>query len=376
MATVELQGLTKYYNKRRAVENLSMDIGDKEFLAVFGPAGAGKTTTLNLIAGIVTPNSGTVKIAGRDISGLEPADRNVAMVFESYALYPQFNVYDNMAFPLRSPKFRLPEDKVKERVTHHAKVMKIDHLLQRPIGALSNGQRQRTALGRALVRQPDLFLLDEPLSHLDAKLRHSMRAELKEMRTQLGTTTIYVTHDYLEAMSLGDRVAVVNEGQLLQLAPPDEVYFRPTSIDVAKFFGDPEVNVFDATLKSSNGSLGIQMLGENILLPLPADVAQVLNQKHTRRIRVGVRPPDIRIAPEGDKQAFHATIYSFEPLGTKSILTLKAVDGNFVRALVDGHLTFEMERRTQFRIDPHLLIIFDAESQRFLARSSEVSEEV
>jgi multiple sugar transport system ATP-binding protein len=375
MASVELQGLTKFYSKRRAVENLSIDIHDKEFLAVFGPAGAGKTTTLNLVAGIVTPNSGTVKLGGRDIGGLEPADRNVAMVFESYALYPQFSVYDNMAFPLRSPKFKMPEDKIKERVTHHAKVMRIDHLLQRPIQALSNGQRQRTALGRALVRNPDVFLLDEPLSHLDAKLRHSMRAELKEMRTQLGTTTIYVTHDYLEAMSLGDRVAVLNEGHLLQLASPDDVYFRPASIDVAKFFGDPEVNIFDATLKTSGGSqITIQMLGENIPLPLPADVVQILNEKHTSKIQVGVRPPDVRIAQEGDKQAFHATIYSFEPLGTKSILTLKAVDGTFLRALVDGHLVFEIDRRTQFRIDPHLLIIFDAQSQRFLARSTESSE--
>ncbi len=376
MATVELQGLTKYYNKRRAVEDLSLDIKDKEFLAVFGPAGAGKTTTLNLIAGIVTPNSGSVRIGGRDIDGLEPADRNVAMVFESYALYPQLNVFDNMAFPLRSPKFRLPEDKVKERVTHHAKVLKIDHVLQQPIQALSNGQRQRTALGRALVRQPDLFLLDEPLSHLDAKLRHSMRAELKEMRTQLGTTTIYVTNDYREAMSLGDRLAVLNEGRLLQLASPDDVYFRPASIDVARLFGDPEINIVDTTLKSSGGSISLQMFGENILVPLPTGVAQIINQKEAREIQVGIRPPDVRIASEGDKRAFHATIYSFEPLGTKSILTLKAVDGSFVRALVDGHLTFEMDRRAQFRIDPRLLIIFDAETQKFFARSSEPAKEV
>jgi multiple sugar transport system ATP-binding protein len=375
MASVELQRLTKFYNKRRAVENLSLAIHDKEFLAVFGPAGAGKTTMLNLIAGIVAPNRGTVKIGGRDISGLEPADRNVAMVFESYALYPQLNVYDNMAFPLRSPKFKMPEDKVKERVTHHAKVMRIHHLLQRPIQALSHGERQRTALGRALVRNPDLFLLDEPLSHLEAKLRHSMRAELKEIRTQLGTTTIYVTHDYREAMSLGDRVAVLNEGHLLQLGTPDDVYFRPSSIDAAKVFGDPEVNILDGKLKSSGGSqFSLQMLGENIPLPLPPDVVQVLNTRHPSNIQVGVRPPDVRIAPEGDKRAFHATIYSFESLGTKSILTLKAVDGSLVRALVDGHLTFEMDRRTQFRIDPHLLIIFVAESQRFLARSTESTD--
>jgi ABC-type sugar transport system ATPase subunit len=151
---------------------------------------------------------------------------------------------------------------------------------------------------------------------------------------------------------------------------------RPASIDVAKFFGDPEVNIIDAALKSSDGPLSIQMLGENISVPLPADVAQVLNQKHTRKIQVGIRPPDIRIASEGDKQAFHATIYSFEPLGTKSILTLKAADGNFVRALVDGHLTFEMERRTQFRVDPRMLIVFDSETQRFLARSTDAAEEV
>ncbi|MGA7393889.1 MAG: ABC transporter ATP-binding protein [Terrimicrobiaceae bacterium] len=376
MASVELQGLTKFYGKRRAVENLSLDIKDKEFLAVFGPAGAGKTTTLNLIAGIVTPNSGTVKIGGRDISGLQPADRNVAMVFESYALYPQLNVYDNMAFPLRSPKFRLPEDKIKERVTYRAKMMKIDHLLQRPIKALSNGQRQRTALGRALVRQPDLFLLDEPLGHLDAKLRQTMRVELKEMRTQLGTTTIYATHEYREAMSLADRVAVLNEGRLLQLASPDGIYFRPASIDVARLFGDPEINIADATLKSSGGSIALQMLGENILMPLPADVARIVNQKQTRKVQVGFRPPDVRIASEGDKRPLHATVYSFEPLGTKSILTLKAVDGSFVRALVDGRLTFEMDRRTQFRIDPRQLIIFDAETQKFVARSSEPVEEV
>ena len=163
----------------------------------------------------------------------------------------------------------------------------------------------------------------------------------------------------------------------MQLASPDDVYFRPASIDVAKSFGDPEVNIFDATLKSSGGSqISVQMLGENIPLALPADVVQILNEKHTSKIQVGVRPSDIHIAPEGDKQAFHATIYSFEPLGAKSILTLKAADGSFVRALVDGHLTFETDRRTQFQIDAHLLIIFDAQSQRFLARSAEFTEEL
>jgi ABC-type sugar transport system ATPase subunit len=376
MANVELLGLTKWYGKRRGVEDLSLTIADKEFVAMFGPAGAGKTTTLNLIAGIVTPNQGTVKIGGRDIDGLEPAERNVAMVFESYALYPQLSVFDNMAFPLRSPKFRLPEDRVKERVIQYAKIMKIDHLLNRQITALSNGQRQRTALGRALVRTPDIFLLDEPLSHLDAKLRHSMRAELKEMRSQLGTTTLYVTHDYLEAMSLGDRIVVIHEGHTLQIGTPNEIYFRPASTLVARLFGDPEVNLVNAIVKSKGTELELQMLGENVPESLPANVAQKLRQKTKEQVRVGFRPSDVRIVPDGNKNAFHGVVYSFEPLGTKSVLTVQAVDGTRIRALVDGHLTFEMDRRVQFSIEPHSLLIFDPDSQVFLGRSSQAAEAV
>jgi multiple sugar transport system ATP-binding protein len=375
MASVDLQGLTKWYGKRRGVEDLSLTIADKEFVAMFGPAGAGKTTTLNLIAGIVTPNRGTVKIGDRDIDGLEPAERNVAMVFESYALYPQLSVFDNMAFPLRSPKFRIPEDQVKQRVTQYAKVMKIDHLLDRQITALSNGQRQRTALGRALVRKPDIFLLDEPLSHLDAKLRHSMRAELKEMRSQLGTTTLYVTHDYLEAMSLGDRILVINEGRTQQLGTPKEVYFHPASTLVARLFGDPEVNLVDAIIKTKGGTdLQLQMLGENVTVPLPTDVAQILNRKRREKIRVGFRPSDVGVVSDGDKNAFHGVVYSFEPLGTKSVLTVQAVDGTRVRALVDGHLTFEMDRRVQFSVEPHSLLTFDPDSEAFLARSEQTAE--
>src|SRR3984885_12920221 len=375
MASVQLHGLTKWYGKRRGIEDVTLDIADQEFMTIFGPAGAGKTTTLNLVAGIVAPNRGGVRIGGRDVDGVDPAERNGASVFESYALYPQLTVFDNMAFPLRSPKFRIPEDQVKARVTQYAKVMKIDHLLDRSIQALSNGQRQRTALGRALVRKPDIFLLDEPLSHLDAKLRHSMRAELKEMRSQLGTTTLYVTHDYLEAMSLGDRIVVINEGQTLQIGTPKEIYFHPASTLVAQLFGDPEVNLLDATVKSKGGAeLQLQMLGENVAVPVPPDVAQVLQKKSREKIRVGVRPSDVSIVPDGNKNAFHGVVYSFEPLGTKSVLTVQAVDGTRIRALVDGHLTFEMDRRVQFSVEPHSLLAFDPESLAFLARSEQTAE--
>ena len=376
MASVELNGLTKWYGKRRGVEDLSLNIADEEFVAMFGPAGAGKTTTLNLIAGIVTPNRGTVKIGGKDIDGLEPAERNVAMVFESYALYPQLSVFDNMAFPLRSPKFKIPEDQVKQRVTQYAKVMKIDHLLDRQITALSNDQRQRTALGRALVRKPDIFLLDEPLSHLEAKLRHSMRAELKEMRSQLGTT-LYVTNDYREAMSLGDRIVVINEGHTQQIGTPKEIYFHPASTLVAQLFGDPEVNLVDAAVKARDGTqLDLEMLGEKIPMPVPADVVQVLNEKRRGKVRIGFRPSDVNIVPDGTKSAYHGVVYSFEPLGAKSVLTVQAVDGTRIRALVDGHLKFEMDRRVQFKIDPHSVLSFDADTQDFLARSELPAEEV
>jgi multiple sugar transport system ATP-binding protein len=373
MASVQLNGLTKWYGKRRAIEDVTLDIADKEFMTIFGPAGAGKTTTLNLIAGIVAPNGGGVRIGGRDVDGLEPADRNVAMVFESYALYPQMTVYENMAFPLRSPKHRTPPNEVEERVRRCAKVMKIDHLLQRSIQALSNGQRQRTALGRALVRQPDVFLMDEPLSHLDAKLRHSMRAELKEMRSQLGTTTVYVTHDYLEAMSLGDRIAVINQGRIQQVGTPKEVYFTPASVEVAQLFGDPEINVIAAKLRSKSGGLPtLQILGENIPLPIPEDVASILAGAETAK--VGVRPSDIDVV-ETDKTTYHGLVYSFEPLGTKSVLTIDAVDGTRIRALLDGHRTFEVDRRIQFKIDPYSLVFFDVERGGFLTRSKLKGEE-
>jgi len=376
MASVELNGLTKWYGKRRGVEDLSLNIADKEFVAMFGPAGAGKTTTLKLVAGIVTPNRGTVKIAGRDIDGLEPAERNVAMVFESYALYPQLSVFDNMAFPLRSPKFKIPEDQVRQRVTQYAKVMKIDHLLDRQITTLSNGQRQRTALGRALVRKPDIFLLDEPLSHLEAKLRHSMRAELKEMRSQLGTT-LYVTNDYREAMSLGDRIVVINEGHTLQIGTPKEIYFHPASTLVAQLFGDPEVNLVDAAVKARDGTqLDLEMLGEKIPMPVPADVVQVLNKKRRGKVRIGFRPSDVNIVPDGTKSAYHGVVYSFEPLGANSVLIVQAVDGTRIRALVDGRLKFEMDRRVQFAIEPHSILTFDGDTQEFLARSELPAEEV
>ena len=380
MANVEIQGLSKKYGKRVGVEDVSLKIADKEFVAVFGPAGAGKTTTLNLIAGIVTPDQGNVRIADRDIGGLEPAERNVAMVFESYALYPQLTVFENMAFPLRSPRYGLPEDQVRERVVHYAKVMKIDHLIERPIQALSNGQRQRTALGRALVRQPDVFLLDEPLSHLDAKLRHSMRAELKEMRQQLGTTTIYVTHDYLEAMSLGDRIVILDHGRIQQVGTPDEVYFRPANTRVASLFGDPEINLTDVHLDPrADGALGLRMFGESATLPLTDELSATLRNGRrdysSGQLKVGFRPADVELRPPDEPGAVRGTVYSFEPLGTKCVLTVKVADGSLVRALTTGRAKFDADERVGFSVNAHDLIFFEPDGGTYLTRSELTREE-
>ncbi len=386
MANIEIEGLSKTYGKRVGVKNLSLKIADKEFVAIFGPAGAGKTTTLNLIAGIVTPDGGNVRIADRDIGGLEPAERNVAMVFESYALYPQLTVYENMAFPLQSPKFKLPDEQVDARVKHYAKVMKIDHLIQRPIQALSNGQRQRTALGRALVRKPNVFLMDEPLSHLDAKLRHSMRAELKEMRQQLGTTTIYVTHDYLEAMSLGDRIVILDEGSILQVGTPDEVYFRPASTRVAALFGDPEVNLVEGRVVAGQaGQLSVEFFGGQYKVPLlSAELSRTLtshngNGVREQRFMVGFRPADVtvdhRFGDQGAGADAVGTVYSFEPLGTKCIVTATATDGTRVRALVPGRKTYRADEQIRFSVQPENLIFFDAETGNYITRSMPVEED-
>ncbi len=377
MANVEIQSLSKKYGKRTGVDDISLKIADQEFITVFGPAGAGKTTTLSLIAGIVTPDQGNVLIADRDVGGLEPAERNVAMVFESYALYPQLTVFDNMAFPLRSPKYRLPEEKVREQVVHYAKVMKIDHLIERPIQALSNGQRQRTALGRALVRKPDVFLLDEPLSHLDAKLRHSMRAELKEMRQQLGTTTIYVTHDYLEAMSLGDRVVILDLGRILQVGTPDEVYFRPATTRVASLFGDPEINLVDAAVGSlPNGSVGLKMFGGGVVIPVSPEMSPKLRGLGSPSLRIGFRPADVELRPADDPQTMPGVVYSFEPLGTKCVLTLTVADGSRVRALTTGRAQFSADERVGFQIHLRDLIFFDPGSGVYLTRSDLSREEI
>ena len=246
MADITLQAVTKRFAHIQAVKDLSISIEDGEFLVILGPSGAGKTTLLRLVAGLERPDDGAIAIGGLDVTRLPPAARDVAFVFQQYSLYPHLNVYDNLAFPLRSPARRIPEDEVRKRVTTVAEKLRITHKLENRATRLSGGEMQRVAIGRALVREPQVYLMDEPLSSLDAKLRADLRVELKRIQMELGATVLYVTHDQTEAMTMATRIGVLDQGKLLQLGTPREIYEQPNSVYVAARLGTPQINLLPA----------------------------------------------------------------------------------------------------------------------------------
>jgi ABC-type sugar transport system ATPase subunit len=288
MSTVSIADVYKSFGKTKAVDGLSVDIADGEFFVILGPSGAGKTTTLKSVAGLVDIDEGSVHIGGVDVTKVEPYHRNVAMAFESYALYPQKTVAENLASPLKSGRTgRYSEQERAERIDQVTSTLGINHLQKRFPRELSNGQRQRVALGRVLVRPADIYLLDEPLSHLDAKLRAAMRAELKQLGAMSNTTTIYVTHDYQEALALGDRIAVMREGKLVQIGTPEEIWRRPADTFVAKALGQPEINLIDGVVDDGRIRLG----DGSFDLPVPADVECARGDQ----VRVGLRPCDIHV---------------------------------------------------------------------------------
>lgn len=293
MGSLTMRGVTTRYGKTVGIEDVDLSVDDGEFFVVLGPSGAGKTTTLKTVAGLVQPDAGEIEIAGRRMDGVEPYHRNVAMAFESYALYPQKTVFDNLASPLRSGRSgRYDKATRRQRIEAVTTTLGINHLLERFPRELSNGQRQRVALGRVLVRPADVYLLDEPLSHLDAKLRAAMRAELKQLGEMSNTTTLYVTHDYQEALALGDRIAVLRDGQVVQIDTPEQIWRQPVDSFVAKSLGQPEINLLDAVV--SDGCL--RAADGAITLPVPEDVGLVTGD----RVRVGIRPRDLRLA-DGDR---------------------------------------------------------------------------
>ena len=286
MGQVVLKGINKFYDSVHAVKDVNLQIRDKEFVVFVGPSGCGKTTTLRMIAGLEAISAGDISIDGNVVNELAPMDRDIAMVFQNYALYPHMSVYDNMAFGLKMRKFDKAE--IAKRVKEAADILGIGELLKRKPRQLSGGQRQRVALGRAIVRHPRVFLFDEPLSNLDAKLRVQMRVELKKLHLRLGTTAIYVTHDQVEAMTLGDRVVVMKDGLVQQVGEPLELYNTPANKFVAGFIGSPAMNFATVTVTEANGSL----LAENsgLRIKLPAETAQRLRGQSAAQVTLGVRP--------------------------------------------------------------------------------------
>src|SRR5690348_17219624 len=296
MARVEFDDVSKIFaDGTRAVDKLDLQITDGEFMVLVGPSGCGKTTALRMVAGLEDISDGVVKIGERVVNDLTPKRRDIAMVFQSYALYPHLSVRDNIAFPLKIAK--VPKDEIGRRVAEAARILDLEPYLKRKPRALSGGQRQRVAMGRAIVRQPAVFLMDEPLSNLDAKLRVQMRADIKKIQSKLGVTSIYVTHDQVEAMTMGDRVAVMRKGELQQVAPPQELYDRPVNLFVAGFIGSPAMNMLEARVARANGGLTIDVgqqhlqLGEETLAAHPA-----LHGYEGRKVILGLRPEDLEDA--------------------------------------------------------------------------------
>ncbi|MCG8483846.1 MAG: ABC transporter ATP-binding protein [Clostridia bacterium] len=371
MAKIELYNITKKFGKTTALDNINLEVNDKEFFVLFGPAGAGKTTILKTIAGVEFPDKGEVRISDENVNLVEPAKRNVSMVFENYALYPHLTVYDNIASPMRSPLHKKDEATIKKEVYRVASMMKIDHLMDRLPSQVSNGQRQRTALGRCLVRDPNVFLMDEPIAHLDAKLRHFMRAELKEMQSEFDTTTIYVTHDYMEALSLGDRIAIINKGKILQIGTGDEVYLTPANEFVAKLMGEPEINIFDINLVDNGNEMQGMMLGQDIGYKIEEDVAEVLREGGYQNIRIGLRGNDIAYSFNQDREDFmKGLVYSVEPIGNKTILVVD-VNGELLRLIAPNDLQTNIDDEIFVRVKMEKAMFFNADDTQYIYRHNQ-----
>jgi len=362
MAEVTFKDVAKRYGAVSIIEGLNLDIKDHEFLVLVGPSGCGKSTALRMIAGLEEITGGTVSIGGRVVNELPPKDRDVAMVFQNYALYPHMTVRENLEFGLKIRKTSKPDmDKL---VNEAAEVLAITHLLDRKPKQLSGGQRQRVALGRAIVRKPAVFLFDEPLSNLDAKLRVAMRAEIKKLQQRLQVTSVYVTHDQIEAMTMGHRIAVMKEGKLQQLGTPLQVYERPANIFVAQFIGTPPMNFLAATLDAN----GTTLVGDGFTLPVPQSMRAVTAGKGGRKIKVGIRPDNL-LSPEqatrGESATLTPQVEIVEPLGNELIVHSRLGEFSLVSRL-PPQFTPEPGAKLPVAVELDALHLFDAETEQRL----------
>jgi multiple sugar transport system ATP-binding protein len=360
MARVAMRSLNKKYDEVHAVIDVNLDIHDQEFVVLVGPSGCGKTTTLRMVAGLESITSGHISIDEKVVNELPPMDRDIAMVFQNYALYPHMSVYDNMAFGLKMRRFDKGE--IAKRVQEAADILGIGQLLKRKPRQLSGGQRQRVALGRAIVRHPQVFLFDEPLSNLDAKLRVQMRVELKKLHERLGTTAIYVTHDQVEAMTLGDRVVVMRDGRVQQVGDPMELYNEPANRFVAGFIGSPSMNFAEVRIAGGNGSIWAE--AEGMRLKVPAPLRARLARYAGKGATLGVRPEDLHIAgaADPDELCFDAAVEVIERLGSEILLDV-AVGPHTMVASVEPTATAKVHEKLRLAINPSRVHFFDTESE-------------
>jgi len=356
---VTLENLTKHFGKVVAAQDVNLKIGDGEFVALLGPSGCGKTTTLLMIAGIYKPTGGYVYFDDRIVNDLLPKDRNVGMVFQSYALYPHMTVFDNITFPLKLKK--VPREEMRERAQRVADMLGIGQLMDRKPAQLSGGQQQRVAVARALVKEPDILLFDEPLSNLDAKLRLRMRGELKRLQMELGITSIYVTHDQVEAMTMADRIAVMNEGVLQAYAPPEQLYDHPETMFVAAFIGSPPMSFLPMAFEERDD--GFYLKGRGLDIRLSEEKGRLAKRNNApSEVIMGIRPEDVNIAAEGDVKA---EIYVIEPLGREDLVTFR-LDGEELRVLTPAPFHGQVGEVMTLRLNKEKIHLFDPRTERSL----------
>jgi multiple sugar transport system ATP-binding protein len=366
MAVVRLENITKRFGTTIAVDDVNLTIEDGEFMVLLGPSGCGKSTTLRMIAGLEGISAGTLSIDGKVVNGVAARDRDIAMVFQSYALYPHMNVRDNLAFGLR--RRGLPRADIDARVKRVAETLELSELLERKPYALSGGQRQRVALGRAVVRDPKVFLFDEPLSNLDAALRTRTRAELIRQYKQLGATMIYVTHDQVEAMTMGTRICVMNEGRVVQVGAPLEVYHRPADTFVASFIGSPPMNLIPAEIEDRDGTARVRVLGSSFALP--GHSAPDLSGLKDRNVIFGIRPENIHLGAS-ETAGLRLRLTGVELLGAETLLTLDnpATTGELV-ARIGGTPDVGSKKDVEIDLAADEVHLFDPATKKVLPRST------
>lgn len=359
MANVTLKNLMKTFGDVTAVDDLSIEVKDKEFFVLLGPTGAGKTTTLRLVSGLEKPDKGEILIDDQKVNDDSPAIRDVAFVFQYYTLYPNLTVRQNLEFPLKPKMRRMSKADMDQKIEEVAKVLHIEHLLDRTSINLSGGEMQRVAIGRAIVRTPKVFLMDEPLSNLDAKLREEMRAELARLHFNLGQTFFYVTHDQIEAMSMGDRIGVLNEGKLLQVGPPNEIYNRPVNLFVARFVGSPLINLLDADIFQDT----LVVEKEALVCRMEEKECSSIEKAGKKKIILGIRPEDIEVSREKkDKNSFECSVYFNQRMGVEDILNLKIAD-TFFKALTSTTFDARKDEKVYANFDMSRAHLFDPESE-------------